>query len=203
MRLSRFFITRPIFAAVIAIDHHARRRDRLFRPAGLAISRHRPADRDGHRHLSGRVGRDGGGDRRRADRAGDQRRRRHALPCRRNRPATASSTITVTFKHRHRPRCRAGAGPEPRRDRRAAPARGSAAARRRHPQDLARLPDGREPGLARRQRSIAAIISNYALTQVRDRLARIDGVGDVQLFGIARLSRCGSGSIPAAPPRST
>ena len=26
-------------------------------------------------------------------------------------------------------------------------------------------------------------ISNYALTQVRDRLARIDGVGDVQLFG--------------------
>jgi multidrug efflux pump subunit AcrB len=30
-------------------------------------------------------------------------------------------------------------------------------------------------------------ISNYALTQVRDRLARIDGVGDVQLFGSARL----------------
>ena len=26
-------------------------------------------------------------------------------------------------------------------------------------------------------------MSNYALTQVRDRLARIDGVGDVQLFG--------------------
>lgn len=26
-------------------------------------------------------------------------------------------------------------------------------------------------------------ISNYALTQVRDRLSRIDGVGDVQLFG--------------------
>jgi len=26
-------------------------------------------------------------------------------------------------------------------------------------------------------------ISNYALTQVRDRLARVDGVGDVQLFG--------------------
>ena len=26
-------------------------------------------------------------------------------------------------------------------------------------------------------------ISNYALTQVRDRLARVDGVGDVRLFG--------------------
>src|SRR6185436_5880230 len=26
-------------------------------------------------------------------------------------------------------------------------------------------------------------LSNYALTKVRDRLARIDGVGDVQLFG--------------------
>src|SRR6201999_3444119 len=26
-------------------------------------------------------------------------------------------------------------------------------------------------------------LSNYALTQVRDQLARIDGVGDVELFG--------------------
>src|SRR3546814_8434917 len=26
-------------------------------------------------------------------------------------------------------------------------------------------------------------ISNYALTQIRDRLTRIDGVGDVRLFG--------------------
>ena len=46
-------------------------------------------------------------------------------------------------------------------------------------------------------------ISNYALTQVRDRLSRIDGVGDVQLFGTRDLCRCASGSIPAAPPRST
>jgi multidrug efflux pump subunit AcrB len=45
-------------------------------------------------------------------------------------------------------------------------------------------------------------MSNYALTQVRDRLARLDGVGDVQLFGAA-IMRCGSGSIPAAPPRAT
>src|SRR3546814_15425684 len=28
-----------------------------------------------------------------------------------------------------------------------------------------------------------AYISNYALTQLRDRLSRIDGVGDVRLFG--------------------
>src|ERR1700752_4169237 len=28
-----------------------------------------------------------------------------------------------------------------------------------------------------------AYLSNYALTQVRDRLARLNGIGDVQLFG--------------------
>ena len=45
-------------------------------------------------------------------------------------------------------------------------------------------------------------ISNYALTQVRDRLSRIDGVGDVQLFGARAIIRCASGSTPVAPPRS-
>ncbi len=89
MRLSRFFIDRPIFAAVIARDHHARRRDLLLLPAGLAVSRGRPADGDGDRHLSRRLGRDRGRHRRQPDRAGDQRRRRHALPCRASRPATA------------------------------------------------------------------------------------------------------------------
>ena len=40
-------------------------------------------------------------------------------------------------------------------------------------------------------------VSNYALTQIRDRLTRVDGIGDVQIFGAATM-RCASGSIPAA-----
>jgi hypothetical protein len=43
-------------------------------------------------------------------------------------------------------------------------------------------------------------ISNYALTQVRDRLARLDGVGDVQLFG-ARDYAMRVWIDPAAPPQ--
>jgi multidrug efflux pump subunit AcrB len=63
---------------------------------------------------------------------------------------------------------------------------------RRHAQDLARLPADREPDLAGRLAS-RDYISNYALTQVRDRLGRLDGVGDVRLFGARDYAmRCGS-----------
>jgi multidrug efflux pump subunit AcrB len=40
-------------------------------------------------------------------------------------------------------------------------------------------------------------VSNYALRQVRDRLLRLDGVGDVQMFGAA-TTPCGSGWIRSA-----
>jgi multidrug efflux pump subunit AcrB len=44
-------------------------------------------------------------------------------------------------------------------------------------------------------------LSNYALTQVKDRLTRLDGVGDVPVRRVTMP--CVSGSIRAAPPRST
>jgi multidrug efflux pump subunit AcrB len=45
-------------------------------------------------------------------------------------------------------------------------------------------------------------ISNYATLQVKDVLARLDGVGDVRVFG-ARDYACGSGSTPIGSRRGT
>jgi multidrug efflux pump subunit AcrB len=45
-------------------------------------------------------------------------------------------------------------------------------------------------------------LSNYALTQVRDRLARIDGVATSAWSGRATMP-CASGSIRAGLPNST
>ena len=44
-------------------------------------------------------------------------------------------------------------------------------------------------------------VSNYALTQIRDRLSRVDGIGDVRSSARATM-RCASGSIRAALRRS-
>ena len=52
MRLSHFFIDRPVFAAVIAILITLVGRDRLSDPAGRAVSGDRAADGERHRHLS-------------------------------------------------------------------------------------------------------------------------------------------------------
>ena len=91
----------------------------------------------------------------------------------------------------HRPRRRAGAGPEPRRHRRAR-------ACREEVQRLGVVTRKTSPDFLMVVNLISpdhsldrGYISNYALTQVRDRLARIDGVGDVRLFGIARLCDAG------------
>ena len=46
-----------------------------------------------------------------------------------------------------------------------------------------------------------AYMSNYILSQVRDRLTRVDGIGDVRCSAAATM-RCGCGSTPAAPPRA-
>ena len=60
-------------------SHHADRRRGLSQPAGGAISRDRAALDLGQRQLSRRLGRDRRQDRGHAARAGDQRRRQHAL----------------------------------------------------------------------------------------------------------------------------
>jgi multidrug efflux pump subunit AcrB len=84
--------------------------------------------------------------------------------------------------------------------RRAPPARGSAAPRRDHPQRR-RLPlSWRSTSYRLTVARIRNDISNYALTQSATG-SRIDGVGEAKIFG-SRNMRCASGSIPAAQPRS-
>ena len=202
MRLSRFFITRPIFAAVIAVAHHPDRRDRLSEPAGVAISRHRAADRDGQRDLS---------------RAPRPRPSPRPSPRRSSRRSTASrtcstmssqstgdgrSTITVTFKQgtdldaaQVLVQNRVAIAD-------AAPAGGSAAPRRRHAQDLARLPDGRQPDLARRLARSRLHLQLCADPGPRP-AARGSTASATCSCSARAIMRCGSGSIPAAPPRST
>ena len=79
MRFSHFCIDRPIFATVLSILIVLLGGGRLFHAAGRAISGDRAADdRDPH-ELSRRLGRGRLRHGRDADRAGDQRRRGHAL----------------------------------------------------------------------------------------------------------------------------
>ena len=79
MRISHFFIDRPIFAAVVSIVFVILGGVSLRAPAGRAISRDRAADHQRHRPVSRRQRRGRRRHRRRADRAADQRRREHAL----------------------------------------------------------------------------------------------------------------------------
>ena len=45
-------------------------------------------------------------------------------------------------------------------------------------------------------------VSNYARNNVRDELLRLDGVGDLIIFGERQYSACASGSIPTSSPPS-
>ena len=144
----RAFLRRPADLRVGRLDRPAdRRRHRLYPAAGRAISRDRAADHRRARAVSGRRRRDGRGDGRDADRAGDQRRRGHALHVvlfvERRRDGADHH-----LQARHRSRPGAGAGAEPRVDRRAAPAGRSAPARHHHRQELARPDDGRAHAVA-------------------------------------------------------
>ena len=79
MRISHFFIDRPIFASVVSIVFVILGAVAFCAPAGRAVSGDRAA---GHQHLgpvSRRQCRDGGVHRGRADRGADQRRREHDL----------------------------------------------------------------------------------------------------------------------------
>ena len=149
MNLGRLSINQPILAMVLSIVLLIVGAIAYPDAAGLGISAGRAADRYRHHAISGRLGADRIRHRRRPDRAGDQRRRGHAVslqPGDLERPAHHHRHLQA----RHRPRQGAGAGAEPRRDRAAAAARGGAAQRRRHPQELARHPDGRVHAVARR-----------------------------------------------------
>ena len=130
MRISRFFIDRPIFAGVVSLVFVILG-DRVVRPAaGRPVSGDRAAGGQRHRPVSRRQRRRGGRDRRHAARAADQRRREHALhhvELDGRRPLLHRGHVRARHQSRHRP----GAGAEPRGGRPAAPA-GRRAQHRRH-----------------------------------------------------------------------
>ena len=122
MRISRFFIDRPIFAGVVSLVFVILGA-RLLRPAaGRAVSRDRAAGDQRHGPVSRRQRRGGRRHRRDAARAADQRRREHALhhvELDGRRPLHDRRHLRARHQSRHR----AGAGAEPRGDRPAAAAR--------------------------------------------------------------------------------
>ena len=79
MRFAHFFVDRPIFASVLSIVSLLVGGICLLDAARRAVSRDRAADDRRARNLSGRQRRDRRGDGGDAARAGDQRRRGHAL----------------------------------------------------------------------------------------------------------------------------
>ncbi len=144
MRISHFFIDRPIFASVVSVVFIILGRRRVHAAAGRPISGNRAAHHQRDRAVSRRQRRSRGLDRGRSDRGADQRRREHALPVLeldRGWPLHHRGHL----RSRHQSRHRAGAGAEPRRDRAAAPACRRAPGRCHRDQELARPDDGRAP----------------------------------------------------------
>ncbi len=148
MRISHFFIDRPIFASVVSIVFVILGAVAYFRlpiaqypeiaPPIINVTGQYPG-------ASAEVVADHRG---RADRGADQRRREHALrvlELDRRRPLHHLGDL----RSRHQSRYRAGAGAEPRRDRAAAPAGRRAQYRRHRHQELARPDDGRASLFAR------------------------------------------------------
>jgi multidrug efflux pump len=113
-------------------------------------------------------------------RGGHQRRRGHALM---GSQATTDGLVTlpVTFRLGRR-RQGAAARTEPRGAGRGAAARGSAPPGTVHRQELAGHHDGGAP-VSPNGRYGMDYLRNYALLNVRDRLARIGGVGEVAIWG--------------------
>ena len=150
MNLGQLSINRPILAMVLSIVLLIVGAHRLHDAAGRGISASGAADRGGHHAISRRLRANRFRHRCGSDRAGDQRRRGHAVslqPGHLERPAHHHRDLQA----RHRSRQGPGAGSEPRRHRAAAAARRSAAQRRRHPQEQPRHPDGRVHAVAGRQ----------------------------------------------------
>ena len=144
MRISHFFIDRPIFAAVISVVFVILGAVSFFAPADRAISGDRAAADQRHRAISRRQRRSRGLDRGYADRAADQRRREHDLhgvELDRRRTLLDRGQLRSRHQSRHRP----GAGAEPRRHRAAAAAGRRAQHRRHGAEKLARPDDGRAP----------------------------------------------------------
>ncbi len=143
----RFFIDRPIFAAVLSIVITLAGGISLWSPAGGAVSRHHAADGRGLRLLSRRqrAGRRRHG--RRSDRAAGQRRREHdvhVVAVHQRRQLHPDGHVQARRRPEHGP----GAGAEPRVAGRADPARPGQAPRRGGEEEVAQHPDDRQRVLA-------------------------------------------------------
>ena len=192
MSFSQFFVRRPIFAGVLsAIIFIAGALSLRLLPISeypevvpptVVVRANYPGRQPaGHR-----------GDRRRAARAGDQRRREHALhvvDIDGRRPNDAHGHVRA----RHRPRQVAGAGAEPRRADLAEAARSHAAARRRDREGDARSHDGRAHGLARPP--LRHALSRQLRELARSATSSRGSMASARLACSARATtRCASGS---------
>ena len=200
MRISHFFIDRPIFAARRLGRDRDPRRGRLHAPAGRAISGNRAA---GHQRLgpiSRRQRRGGRLDRGGADRGADQRRREHALrvvELQRRRALLDRRDV----RSRHQSRYRPGAGAEPRRDRAAARAGGRPQHRRDGGQGVVRPDDGRAHAVAGQVARANCSSPTTPLWRSRTR-SRAFRASARSWCSAAATIRCGSGSIPTVCNRS-
>ena len=195
MRLSHFFIDRPIFATVLSIFITLIGGVAYFTLPVAQYPEIAPPTIVVTRQLSRRLGRGRRRHRGDAARAGDQRRREHALHGlagdRRRQPAAHHH-----LRARHRSRHRAGARAEPRRHRRAAPAGGGAPHRRDGAQELARPDDGDPPQLARRHRATSS--TSPTTRPCRSRTCWPASTASATCASSARATtRCASGSIPS------
>ena len=109
-------------------------------------------------------------------------------------------SIARHVRYRHQPRHRAGAGAEPRRDRAAAPAGRRAQHRRHGRQGLARPDDGRAPAIRPTSRATRCSSPTTPMLEIKDALTRVDGVGSITVFGsrdyaMRDLARSGAPAI--------
>ena len=143
---ARFFVDRPVFATVLSRGDHHRGPGRLREAAGRPVSGDRPADHVRHRQLPRRQRQGRRRHRRRADRAGSQRRRKHDLHVvaeHQRRPDDPRRHLQAGDQSGPGP----GAGAEPRGRRRGQAARRGEAPGRDHEEEVPEHPPLHQPAL--------------------------------------------------------
>ena len=187
MRLSHFFIVRPIFAIVVSLVIMIIGTIAYFGAARRAVPRDRATHNHRQRHLSRRQRPDRRRYRRRRARAGDQRRRGHdlhVLAVDQRRHRVDQRHVRARHRHRQALRCwckTASARREPRLPDEVAPQRASPFAS--DSPDLLLVVHLISPDRTYDQ----VYISNYALLNVSDELARVLGRGRRRAVRLARI----------------
>ena len=92
------------------------------------------------------------------------------------------------LRDRHRPRRRAGAGAESRRHRHGGASAIGAGAGGQRPEEVDGDPADRDADVAGRAHIDSLYLSNYATIRLKDEIARLPGVGNVNVFGAGQYS---------------